>query len=69
MSLQCMFLVYSSTEKGISAIIHSLENTHVTMDVACVEHQPYFGNMYLQGRIVIVRTISYFITMGMRVVI
>ena len=50
-ALRCVFLGYSSNQKGCKCYHPPTKRSHITMDVTFFESQPYFTHTYLQGEI------------------
>lgn len=48
-AIKCVFLGYSPTQKGYKCYHPATKRKYTTLDVTFVEHQPYFGDTYLQG--------------------
>lgn len=48
-AIKCLFLGYSSTQKGYKCYSPSLKKTFITMDVTFFEKEPFFSKTSIQG--------------------
>ena len=50
-ALKCVFVGYSSTQKGYKCYHPPTRKLYVLADVTFVENKPYFSTLYLQGEL------------------
>ncbi len=48
-AIKCVFIGYSSTQKGYKCFDPNTKKIFVTMDVTLFENKPFFGKDHLQG--------------------
>uniref|UniRef100_A0A2P2QTV9 Retroviral polymerase SH3-like domain-containing protein n=1 Tax=Rhizophora mucronata TaxID=61149 RepID=A0A2P2QTV9_RHIMU len=48
-AIKCVFLGYSSTQKGYKCYHHPSRKTYILVDITFVENKPFFPQSYLQG--------------------
>lgn len=50
-AIKCIFIGYSTAQKGYKCYNITIRKTYVSIDVTFVEHESYFSQRYLQGEI------------------